>query len=289
MDKASLQRLFKRPTSAHKYNFGHVLVIGGAEGMVGAPLLCAKAALRVGAGLTTIAAPNYAASKLDRRVEEMMTLHLPDSPSQATAALLDFIDKRQVNALAVGPGLNETFGQTVRHFLAKIKQPIVLDAAGLSAFSDHKDELTAIAKRTPVIITPHSGEYQSFTGQDLPGSEAEIDKTVSAQAKKLNVTIVLKGHRTLVAHPDGSTYRNTTGNPGMATAGSGDVLAGVIAGVMAQKIAPYQAAELGVYLHGLAGDAARHKNTAPGMIAGDIIENLPGALKQLAQENGIAP
>lgn len=288
MDKEIVSRLLHRPPDANKYDFGHVLVIGGSQGTTGAALMCAKAALRVGAGLVTIAAPADSIGKLERRVEEVMTLSLPGDSSNALETLQDFTNKRHVDTIVVGPGLSPALSLLCRQFLSKINQPIVLDAAGLLAFSDHKDELQNITGRSPVIITPHSGEYQRFIGEPLHNDENIVDQKVVQQARQLNLTIVLKGHHTLVAHPDGRTYRNPTGNPGMATAGSGDVLAGVIAGLLAQKLPVDQAAIIGVYIHGMAGDIAKKIKTEPGMIAGDIVENLPTAIKQLTAEEGVA-
>lgn len=288
MDKAVLNQLLHRSTNANKYDFGHVLILGGSEGTVGAALLCAKATLRIGAGMATIAAPAGSTSRLERRVEEVMTLTLPENTDQALKTLFDFTAKRQINTIVVGPGLPPHLGQLCRQFLSKVKQPVVLDAAGITAFSNHKDELSAIADRIPVVTTPHSGEYQKFTGETLIDDEQDVNQAVSRQAQKLNATIVLKGHNTLVAYPNGQLYRNSTGNPGMATAGSGDVLAGIIAGLLAQKVSIEQATLTGVYLHGLAGDIAKKAKTEPGMIAGDIIENLPNAIKQLAKEESIA-
>lgn len=282
MDKAILERLLHRPPNSNKYDFGHVLIIGGSAGTVGAPLLSAKAALRTGAGLVTIAAPAVVAGKLERRVEEIMTLSLPQDQTQVTETLINFINKRHVNAVVVGPGLSEQFAPACRAFLSDLKQPIVLDAGGLLAFKGRFDELKTIAQRTSVIITPHTGEFQKLTGESATDNEA------LNLAQKLKLTVILKGHRTLVVHPKGQTYHNATGNPGMATAGSGDVLTGVIAGLIAQSVPADQAAETGVFLHGLAGDMAKQDKTEPGMEAGDIIENLPDAIKKLALKNDVA-
>lgn len=265
-----------RPKDSNKYNFGHVLIVGGSPGMVGAPLLVGKAALRVGAGLVTVASDERTATCLDKRVEEIMTLTLPsyDKPGAVVEKLAAFAAEHKVTVLVVGPGLKENAAPFVRLLAEQLKLPLVLDAGGLAAFQSHLPQLQKITQHNnAVVITPHSGEYAKLTGQ--PSLQA------TQFAINYNLTVVLKGHSTVVAHPNGAEWRNNTGNPGMATAGTGDVLSGVIAGLLAQAVEPAQAAELGVCIHGLAGDIAAGVKTQPGMIASDIIDFLPEALKQL--------
>ncbi len=279
-----LDYILHRPPETNKYNFGHVLVFGGSAGMVGAPLLSGKAALRIGAGLVTIATDKETADKLDRRAEEIMTLALPgyDDIAKVTDVLLSLVQGRKVKAVVIGPGLKPETTGIVRSFAAALSVPIVLDAGGLAAFYGHLSQLEVLTRKNPqIIITPHTGEYTKLTGAS--GTASELTTHALQFAKDYWLTLVLKGHHTLVAHPEGVHYANTTGNPGMATAGTGDVLVGVIAGLLAQGISTIQAAEIGVYLHGLAGDLATQAKTEPGMIASDVIEFLPAALKKAAE------
>lgn len=281
LDSRTLHNILHRPKDANKYDFGHVLIFGGSPGMVGAPLLAGEAALRIGAGLVTVASDERAASSLDRRVEEIMTLALSSyaRPEKALEKLTSFVAARKVSAVVIGPGLQSEAAPLVRLFAKWLKLPVVLDAGGLAAFQSHLPELQEVTKQNAkVVITPHGGEYTKLAGV-VAASTVDIQEQAAQFANNYRLTLVLKGPRTLVAHPDGATWQNDTGNPGMATAGTGDVLSGVIAGLLAQGIGPAQAAELGVHIHGLAGDRAARAKTEPGMIASDLIEFLPEALK----------
>lgn len=271
MHSQLLHRLTHRPANANKYDFGHVLIFGGSPGMVGAPLLAGEAALRMGAGLVTIASDAHTVGKLERRVAEIMTLALPDyAESEQTAnALLTFAQNRKVTAVAIGPGLQPQAAATVRLVAERFAVPIVLDAGGLAAFQNHLPLLQHAVQTKPVIITPHSGEFARLT-----------DEIPANFVKKYRTILVLKGHPSVVHHPDGTLYTNTTGNPGLATAGTGDVLTGVIAALLAQGATPLEAAETGVYLHGLAGDLAATAKGVPGIIASDVIQFLPAAIRQ---------
>ncbi|HSW74910.1 MAG TPA: NAD(P)H-hydrate dehydratase [Candidatus Saccharimonadales bacterium] len=283
MDEKVLRFLVYRPKHANKYDFGHVLIFGGSAGMVGAPLLCAEAALRIGAGLVTIASDENTAASLDKRVRETMTLALPDySVSHAAAdTLLEFARERKVKAVVVGPGLPPSAAGVVRSLLARLNLPIVLDAGGLASFYGHLAELREVTQANQeVIITPHEGEFAKLTGSAI-AERGELVNRATDFAKDYQLTLVLKGYHSIVAHPSGNHYENPTGNPGLATAGTGDVLSGVIAGLLAQGVNIAQAAEAGTYVHGLAGDLAAAVKTQPGMIASDVIECIPAALKKL--------
>jgi ADP-dependent NAD(P)H-hydrate dehydratase / NAD(P)H-hydrate epimerase len=285
MDKRLLDRILHRPQEANKYDFGHVLVFGGSPGTVGAPLLAGKAALRIGAGLVTIASDKETTNSLNRRVEEIMTLALPSyaEPEAALEELMSFVTARNVSTVVIGPGLKGEASQLVRLLAGRLRLPLVLDAGGLAAFQSHLSGLREVTRHNKrVIITPHSGEYAKLLGITATGTDAaEIHKQAAQFAKSYGLTLVLKGHHTLVVQPDGTTWQNDSGNPGLATAGTGDVLAGIIAGLLGQGIEPTPAAELGVYIHGLAGDAAAGAKTEPGLIASDLIELLPEVLKEL--------
>ncbi len=286
MDRAGfsgLSRLFEsRRASSHKYNFGHVLVIGGAPGMVGAPLLTARAALRTGAGLVTIASSDNVVDKLEKRVEEVMTLRLPDNTAQAVKAIREFANARKVTALAIGPGLAASRIALIKALLPKLQLPTMLDAGGLDAYSGDPAALGEANSRNPdVIISPHQGEFARFVGRPLPSNRSVLKKLTAETARAARTVIILKGHRTLVIDPDGQEYDNVSGNPGLATAGTGDVLTGMVSGLLAQRFKTFEAAKYGVYLHGLAGDLAAASKTQPGLVASDIIDYIPEALKHV--------
>lgn len=270
-----IQKLLNRQENANKYDFGHLLILGGSPGMVGAPLLAGEAALRIGAGLVTVASTLDVVDKLERRVEEIMTFRIGPRPS---GEILDFISARKVTAVIIGPGLSPEFGQLVRDILPQLTLPVVLDAGGLTCFADFLDELHP-ADGGSIVITPHSGEFRKLTGKEVTTGHEPSKKILQAFSAGHKATVILKGYHSLIAHPDGKIYENTTGNPGLATAGTGDVLSGLVGGLLAQGFHPGPAAETAVYLHGLAGDLAAQDKTVAGLIASDVVENIPEALK----------
>ncbi len=251
--------------------------------MLGAPLLAGEAALRTGAGVVTIASHAEVIDKLEMRVREVMTLQLPVKNSEAVKVLTTFIRDRCVSVLVLGPGQNADFAKLNEPLLSNLDIPAVIDAGALNAFIGRLATLEKLAdSNNQLILTPHAGEYQRLAGATLPTNRTQLRRTVSDFTRTQHLTLVLKGSQTLVCHPDGRLYENTTGNPGLATAGTGDVLSGVIAGLLAQGLPPNQAAEAGVYLHGLAGDLAAEIKTQPGLIASDVIHYLPTAFKSLS-------
>ncbi|HSW85008.1 MAG TPA: NAD(P)H-hydrate dehydratase [Candidatus Saccharimonadales bacterium] len=277
-----LKPLFARPKQSHKYNYGHVLVIGGSPGMVGAPYLTARATLRIGAGLVTIASNSSVVDKLERDVEEIMTLRLPADNKHAMDLVADFIFKHKVNTLAIGPGLSKSKHELVKLVLNNTGLPTVLDGGGLAAFDNNIKALKNItASNSSIVLTPHEGEFAKLLGQKLPKHDSEIKEVLYRSAEVSEAIIVLKGNHTMVAKVNEENYLNSSGNPGLATAGSGDVLSGVIAGLLAQQIKAFEAAKGGVFIHGLAGDLAAQAKTQPGMIASDVIDYLPEALKRI--------
>lgn len=280
MDKHDWHQLLHREPETNKYDYGHVLVIGGSEEMIGAPVLVARAALRVGAGLVTVASNAAALRVINRDAEEIMTHALP--PWHETDAIArevhKFSKQRHVTAVVMGPGLPIAAEEALRKLLA-IKVPLILDARAITALSGHLTVLKKAAKSTDIILTPHTGEYAKLTNSELLHN-AEIEEVAVREfAQEYGVTLVLKRRHSLVANAQGEMYENHTGNPGLATAGSGDVLSGMVVGILAQHIEPFMAAKMAVYLHGLAGDFAAEAKTEPGMIASDIIEAIPQALK----------
>jgi NAD(P)H-hydrate epimerase len=250
--------------------------------MSGAAYLAGKAALRAGAGLVTVACPASVERVLEIKTTCVMTRGLPETEagSLAAAAAEPLRGLRAGrSALAAGPGLSrgeEALG-LVRDLVAELgpdDPPLVLDADGLNAFEGRAGELTAAGGR--LVLTPHPGEFRRLSGcsrEDLAGDRRAA--TLGAFVEETGVTTLLKGHRTLVASPGvEATYVNETGNPGMATAGSGDVLTGVVVGLLAQGLGPHDAACLGAYVHGLAGDAAARRVGWAALIASDLLDGL---------------
>jgi len=273
-----------RPRDGHKGTFGHVVAIAGSRGKNGAAWLLSKAALRAGAGLVTLAGPRTILEQGDARPAEVMTLPLPETPrgTLAIGALEPLLAGCQpASAVAIGPGLS-TDPETqslIRDLLTRLVVPVVVDADALNALVGHLDLLTKA--QAPIVITPHPGEMarlQGSTPRDI--QQRRVDAALDV-ARTHRVVAVLKGAHTVVATPDGLATLNPTGNPGMATAGSGDALTGVIAALLAQGVAPSEAARLGVYLHGTAGDLAAADSGERGLIAGDLIERLPSAMRDL--------
>lgn len=284
MHKEIINKLVERNPDTNKYDYGHVLIVGGAPGMVGAPLLSAMAALRLGAGLVTIASSENVIDKLEKRVLEVMTLRIPLEENAAVSSLLDFIKNRKVNVVVFGPGMNPDFGPIVKNIMSKLQIPVVLDASAITCYKGNLDLLKAQAiNNQNIVLTPHDGEFEKLTNITLSKIGDERKKVVDDFAKQNNLVLVSKGDHTLVANPNSEIYENQSGNPGLATPGSGDVLAGIIAALIVQDVNPKDASELGVYVHGVAGDIAAKEKTQAGMIASDIIEYLPHAIKMLSK------
>jgi ADP-dependent NAD(P)H-hydrate dehydratase / NAD(P)H-hydrate epimerase len=276
-----------RSAEAHKGTFGHVLVVGGSEGKSGAAVLAARGAIRSGAGLVTVAVPAPLAAGVDAASLESMTLALPLGPEGGLgkAALESVVAAAEgKTALAVGPGLGRA-GETarfVRELVASIDLPLVLDADGLNAFGGAAAELREAVggREREVILTPHPGELAQLFG--LATAEIVEDRIAAARraAEETGAITVLKGYPTLVADPRGGIAINRTGNPGMATGGSGDVLTGMIAALVGQGYDPIAASHLGVYAHGWAGDLAAEARGQIGLAAADLLEALPGIWRQ---------
>jgi hydroxyethylthiazole kinase-like uncharacterized protein yjeF len=278
--REQLTTLLIRSPEAHKYDFGHILIIGGSPGMVGAPLLCGRAALRSGAGLVTIA--SVIADKLAGLLPEAMTYQLNYEDNETLQKLSDFIAERQVRVVVIGPGLTVEGAVLVQALAQKLDLPVVLDGGALAAFTDNLELLkTATAHNKQIVLTPHAGEYSKLSGQPKADNHDAAIQQANTFANENQLILVLKGHQTIVAAPDLASYSNTTGNPGLATAGSGDVLSGIIAALLGQGLSAATAAAGGVYLHGLAADMATEHLTQPGLIASDIISYVPAALSSM--------
>lgn len=281
LNDAELPSLPKRREDAHKGDFGRVLVIAGSARMPGAACLAAESVLRSGAGLATLAVPQGILPVVAAKLTCSTFLPLPETSDGALSLaaedlLLDAA--RDFSAVAMGPGVGQhpETAQLVRKLAAKIEQPLVLDADGLNAFAGRAWQFSRRAQ--PLVVTPHAGEMARLTGTSAGAVQERREETAVGFAQERDCVVVLKGCGTIVT--DGHrTYVNSTGNPGMATGGSGDVLTGVIAGLIGQGLSPYDAAKLGSNLHGLAGDIAADEMGEESLIATDILASLPAAFR----------
>ncbi len=264
----------KRPEFGNKSAFGHALLIAGSAGMAGAAILSAKSCLKTGCGLVTTHIPKNLTGILQTAFPEAIVSI--DSSESHIASLPDL---KKYSAIGIGPGLgtNKETSKIIRQLFDQVEKPIVIDADALNIISQDIEIIKYIPKET--IITPHTGEFDRLFGTSANSYERFLNMKRIAQ--ELNIYIVLKGRYTVIAFPDGSCHFNNTGNNGMATAGSGDVLTGIILSLLAQGYDPQKAAVTGVYLHGLAGDLASEESGQESMIASDIIQNISSAFKKI--------
>jgi NAD(P)H-hydrate epimerase len=285
----------ERPAESNKGNYGHVLVIGGSFGKAGAAAMAAMSGLRAGAGLVTVATPKSVLSTVAGFHPEVMTEPLPETGGGTIAASaverMNALAKGK-SVLAIGPGISrepET-GDFVRALVARSEIPIVLDADGLNAFEGQSRELNG--KGRVLVITPHPGEMARLAGISIPEVQKDRLGVARAFAREHDLIVVLKGHRTLVVQPDGEAWANTTGNPGMSTGGTGDILTGMVAAMIAQQaraqnqndvLLPVIAA---VHLHGLAGDVMRESVGEHSMVATDLLRGLPEAFHRAQRTAG---
>ena len=296
-----LPRLPKRQPDGHKGTYGRALLIGGSRGMAGSIALSGISCLKSGAGLVTLAVPDRCVETVAGFHPAYMTIPLPDDANGALAKkalpkILELLESK--DTAAVGPGLGQSADvqRIVQELFASAPCPLVIDADGLNALAKAGAGLKVAYH--PRILTPHPGEFARLEAlldeeRDAQANEARDAKPdrdrqkAAAQrlAAKLNSIVVLKGHRTFVT--DGErTYENETGNPGMATGGTGDCLTGTLTALLGQKLAPFEAAVLGVHVHGLAGDLAAAACGQVGMTALDLAEHLPAAFKALERKEG---
>jgi NAD(P)H-hydrate epimerase len=262
-----------RQAFSHKGNFGYAALVAGSNGFMGAATLAANACLRAGVGKLTCHIPSCGYTIMQLAAPEAMTR------TEGEQYIETFSLNNKYDAVGIGPGIgvHESHQQLLKTFFTEYKKPFVIDADALNVLAAQPVLLELVTAFS--ILTPHPGEFDRLFGS----SANDFDRMQLARqkAKALQVIIVLKGHRTLIAMPGGNCFFNCTGNPGMATGGSGDVLTGVLTGLLAQQYPPEQAALLGVYLHGLAGDYAANKHTEEAMLAGDIYLHLADAFRQL--------
>ncbi|NRA01448.1 MAG: NAD(P)H-hydrate dehydratase [Myxococcales bacterium] len=285
LDEAAAGRLLPaRPLAGHKGSFGHVLVVAGSTGKTGAACLAAAGALRAGAGLVTVAAPRELHAVYEEKLTEAMTLPVEDTGTGAFASiaaktLLREAESRE--ALVVGPGLGihpETVS-AVQELLDGLRLPCVVDADALNAFARTPEGLRGAGPR---VLTPHPGEMARLLGCQT--REVGRDRVAAARelASRTGAVVVLKGARSLVVGPDGELSVNPTGGPALATGGTGDVLAGVIGALLASGTAPFEAAAVGVYLHGMCGSQPFASAAGVGSMAGEIADRIPAAWQALA-------
>ena len=315
--------LQKRDPDANKGDYGHVAIVAGSRGMCGAPALVARAAQRAGAGLVTVLSPQSAQTIIAGKLDEQMTLPLPEEDGAASEVAFEQIAAfaQKATVLCVGPGLT-THPQTValvQRLLVEIDKPLVLDADGLNALALQPDIITrrAANPHTPLILTPHPGEAARLLNTTIEVIEADRVAAVRELATRYHAIALLKGRYTLIADVDGDIIINTTGNPGMATGGAGDTLTGIIGGLLAQNVRRWdkrrknpgenekgdgvendketdkqrhaetrsltKTVALAAYVHGAAADMAAEETGEAGLVAGDIIAYLSRALRQLEE------
>jgi len=272
----------RRP-DGHKGTFGRVLVVAGSVGMSGAAILCARGALRAGAGLVTIACPRAINTSLEAALAEAITLPLPDEEGHLAEAALPLLEEAVARAdvVVVGPGLSRhpTVGEIVVALLARIKVPVVVDADGLFPLQGRLDLLLSLADR--VVLTPHPGELSRLIDRSADRIDEDRIEVSRAFACKYRVVLVLKGRPTAIGNPSGKVYLNPTGNTGLATGGSGDVLTGIIAGLLAGGASPTDAAVLGAYLHGYAADRLACDIAERAILPSDLVDILPTAIAEV--------
>lgn len=275
----------ERRSESNKGDYGRVLIISGSTGMTGSGCLASMAALRCGAGLVYVGVPASLAGIYGACVREPIILPLEDGgkgtlDAGCSGQILAHMEKMDV--AAIGPGLTASAAirQAVEQVIENSRVPLIIDADALNAISENRSVLKKL--KSEAVVTPHPGEMARLTGLNVADIQRDRIGVARSFAAEYGVATVLKGNRTVVALPDGRIYINPTGNAGMATAGMGDVLAGIIAGLAAQGVPAYDAAIAGVYLHGLAGDRAVDIVGMHGMVAGDLLPRIPDVMSQLS-------
>lgn len=280
----ALSLLPKRRQNSNKGTYGRVLVFGGSCNMSGAAYFSAKAAYRTGAGLVEILTPEENRIILQTLIPEAV-LSVYDNKNPNPDTIKSSVCKATVIVMGMGISTSDTALELVKFILENRTCPIVADADALNLISKNKELIKTLSQnKAPAIITPHPGEMSRLTGTEISSVIKDISAVAQKFADENNVICVLKDHRTVVALPDSDKiYINETGNSGMSTGGSGDVLAGIIGGLIAQGTEPYTAATLGVYLHGLSGDLAADALSEYSVMAEDILNYLPCAIKEISE------
>jgi len=284
LEKEIRRKIGPRQKKSHKGDFGRILILAGARGFAGAAHLAGMGAVRSGAGLVTVGVPESIYTIVARREAEVMVRPLPSTVqgTLAGAALKPVLALiKGCGVMAMGPGLSQQDAtqRLIRSLVHKVTCPLILDADALNAFEGKVFLLSQAL--CPRILTPHTGEFVRLFGGSAPRTERERCQRALEAAKKSNSIVVLKGHRTVVAEPGGRIWCNPTGNPGMATGGTGDVLTGVMASMCGRGLPLLDAARFAVYFHGLAGDLAARRKGETGLAASDLIEELPESFRRV--------
>jgi len=281
------RKIYPRKSDTHKGDYGKILVLAGSSGMIGAACLASLAALKSGAGLVYLGIPGSLGGVVESKLTEVITVPLPET-KQGTVSIRALKELKSISdgcdCILIGPGLsrNNSTQELIRKFVLSVEKRVLLDADGLNAFENNAGLLKKRSKES-LILTPHLGEFSRLL--NIPARKIKDGRENFAEdfAKEFNLTLVLKGYQTIVISGGGGIYINGTGNPGMATAGSGDVLSGVIAGLMAQGLSDFEAASFGVYIHGRAGDIAAENRSEISLVAGDIVDFLHVVFKEVIQ------
>ena len=274
IDGSLINKILKpRDPFTHKGNYGHACLVAGSYGMMGAAVLSATACLRTGAGKLTCFIPEIGYDVMQTSIPEAMVKVC------GKKKISNVDDLNQFDVVGIGPGIGiyKSHSRLLQKIFSEYKKPVVIDADALNILSENKKLLSSITPEA--ILTPHPKEFERLFGK----TETDIERTELALqiSHHYKIFIVVKGHHTLIATPDNKAWFNSTGNAGMATGGSGDVLTGILTGLLAQHYSSLETCLLGVYLHGLAGDIAADKLSQNALIAGDIIDNLGNAFKQV--------
>lgn len=279
----------EREVMSHKYTYGHVAVVGGSTGKTGAPCMSAESALRTGAGLSTVVIPASLNQIFEVKLTEVMSIPIPDEGKGffgigAVERVVETVENGKFSSVVLGPGLGnelETF-EFAKEVMRNVTKPLLIDADGLNAIAGSPEVLKD--KEQEVVITPHVGEFARLTGLTTEEILKSPHEKAREFAQKFGVTVVLKSGRTVVATPNGKVYINVMGNPGMATAGTGDVLSGVIGALLGMGIDGEDSAKFGVFLHSLAGDLGAQKLSQESLKACDVIDFIPAAVKLIKEK-----
>jgi hydroxyethylthiazole kinase-like uncharacterized protein yjeF len=283
-EELNLSLLDPRPPQAHKGDYGHLFVLAGSPGKTGAAAMICQGALRTGAGLVTLGIPASLNPILEIKLTEAMTEPLPDAAtgylsSEAFERILQVLKGK--TACALGPGISTQpqVQELLLELIPEVAVPLIIDADGITALASRLEIMKQC--KSSIILTPHPGEMARLVGTTTQKVQDDRIGAAKAFATTYGCIVVLKGDKTVIATPDEKVYINPTGNPGMASGGMGDILTGMIGGLIAQGLSPLEAAIWGVYLHGLAGDIAERDLGEISLIAGDIIDYLPRAFKEV--------
>ena len=284
-DKFVRSNFPKRENNSQKGDYGKVLVIAGSAGMTGAAYLSSQTAFTTGSGLVTLAVPSSLNGAMEAKTTEVMTVPLSDRNGRISANAIDEILKcvDKADTVLIGPGLGrcDDVSEVVESVLEYSKVPVIIDADGINAVAENMKALSSCT--CPVIFTPHTVEMSRLTGLEREYIEDNRLVTAKEFAEENGVTLILKGHHTIVTGQDGEQYINITGNSGLATGGSGDVLAGTVASLVSRGINETVASAMAVYIHGLAGDIAKDKYGIESVTASKVMECIPCALRQILQ------